>query len=140
MKRFFLLCVFVATAAGAQSLLQPQQAFEARARFLDDKRIEVRYDIASGYYLYRDKFAFSTDSKNFSLGKVALPHGVVQEDEYFGRVEIFRDSVLIVLPFTRKGGAETEPITLNARSQGCAEIGVCFPPFVQVLTVRPASN
>ena len=131
---FFLLAL-VATAE-AQNLLQPQQAFEARARFLDEKRIEVRYDIARGYYLYRDKFAFSTDSAKLQLGKMAIPRGEVQEDEFFGKVEIFRDSMVIVLPFTRKGAAD--PIILNARSQGCADVGVCFPPYVQAITVYPA--
>lgn len=136
--RVLLLCAF-ATVAQAQNLLPPEQAFEATARFVDDKRIEVRFDIAPGYYLYRDKLAFSAAAKNISLGDATIPRGEIKEDEFFGRVEIFRDSAVIVLPVLHKS-TDAMPVSLNAQSQGCAEIGVCYPPLTETLKVRPAAR
>jgi thiol:disulfide interchange protein len=36
-------------------------AFKPTARALDGQTIEVRFEIAKGYYLYRDKFRFAAE-------------------------------------------------------------------------------
>ena len=50
----------VATAAGPK-LLPAEQAFRLSARALDAKTVEVRYNVADGYYLYRDKLGFTVE-------------------------------------------------------------------------------
>ena len=61
-RRLFLLlslCLPLSTLA-AEELLEVDKAFRLSARAVDAATLEVRYDIAKGYYMYRDKFATPT--------------------------------------------------------------------------------
>ncbi|HEX6004007.1 MAG TPA: protein-disulfide reductase DsbD domain-containing protein, partial [Burkholderiales bacterium] len=56
----FLIFLLVAIASLARAaepqLLEPEQAFRFSARIAAPDALEVRYEIAPGYYMYRDKF------------------------------------------------------------------------------------
>ena len=143
MKRFFLSLLFcfplLANAIVEGELLEPEQAFKFSARMLNADTIEVRYQIAEGYYLYRDKFKFQASPADAVLGTPQIPPGKVKEDEFFGKVETFRRNVTITLPLKRTNPG-LDSITLKSVSQGCADAGVCYPPVEQkaVLTLTAA--
>ena len=48
--------------AADPELLEPDKAFRFSASAIAPDLIEVRYRIAPGYYLYRDKFQFSASA------------------------------------------------------------------------------
>jgi thiol:disulfide interchange protein DsbD len=110
-------------------LLEPQQAFRFSAQMLDTAHIEVHYQIAEGYYLYRDRFRFEAQPAGFLLGQPQMPAGEVHQDPFFGRVETYRGSVKVRLSLQHVGSSQT--FTLKAVSQGCADIGVCYTPLEQ---------
>lgn len=138
-----LLWVLAVSAVGVQALaadrdlLPPDQAFRLSARLHKPDEVLVRFAVAPGYYLYRDKLAFSVETSAATLGKANLPRGQVKEDEFFGRVEIYRDEVVIRIPVKAAGGSDR--FTLIARSQGCADAGVCYTPQRQQVIVGPGS-
>ncbi|MFN3397564.1 MAG: protein-disulfide reductase DsbD [Sulfurimicrobium sp.] len=126
--------------AGEGDLLEPEQAFRMSAQALDAETIEVHFQIADGYYLYREKFKFSAEPAGVALGTARFPAGKIKQDEYFGKVEAYHQSFSFKLPV--KLAAGTSPnITLKVVAQGCAEAGVCYPPFAQTaqLTLPAAS-
>ncbi len=127
-----LLCLFVCLLplAQAQEFLDPAVAFKPTAKALDGQTIEVRYEIAKGYYLYRDKFRFAVADDAAPLGTPQLPKGKEKQDDNFGKVEVYYDRVSIRLPVERNASGEL-PLTLNLTSQGCADAGVCYPPQTQ---------
>lgn len=127
------MLALVAPATGfARELLAPERAFAFSGRALDERTLEARFVIARGYYLYRDKIRFSVEPG--ALGSVpALPAGQMKDDEFFGRVETFRSQLVVRLPLER--AAPGERISLKAESQGCADVGVCYPPQVQTITL-----
>jgi len=132
---FALLMLWSCTArAGDDDLLEPEKAFRFSARMLDADQLEVRYEIAPGYYLYRDKFKFSTQPAVLSFSTSQLPPGTVKQDEFFGAVQIYRGDLHFVLPLA-KGAAQADRIALKAVSQGCADLGVCYPPQEQTTEV-----
>ncbi|BAN36588.1 cytochrome C biogenesis protein transmembrane region [Sulfuricella denitrificans skB26] len=128
---FFLLCSSV-VSAGEGDLLEPEQAFKLSARALDGQTLEVRYQIADGYYLYKGKLKFQAEPSDVILGTPLLPAGKVKQDEYFGKVETYRHDLVIRLPYTRGSASR---ITLKAVSQGCADVGVCYPPQTQTVKI-----
>jgi thiol:disulfide interchange protein DsbD len=134
----FLLAIAGCARAAERDLLEPDQAFRFAARLKDARSIEVRYQIASGYYLYRDKFQFTLAPAGVKPGAPQLPPGRKHRDEFFGEVETYRGSVSIVLPFQL---AETSlpAIQLTAVSQGCADIGVCYVPHEQKAELQLAA-
>ena len=132
----FLSCLLVLTASPlhAQEPLAPEQAFRFSARVLDETTLEARWEIAPAYYMYRDKFSFTLEPG--MLGKVDLPPGLVKEDETFGRVETYRDMIVVRLPVSGVSGS----VTLRATSQGCADIGICYPPQKHEATLTLSSS
>ena len=117
----FLFLLFLGLAqANAADLLEPEQAFRFSAQQADANHLEVRYQIADGYYMYRERFKFSLDGG--TLGTPQFPAGKMHADPTFGQVETYRNEVRVKLPFTRTGNAQS--VKLKAVSQGCADAGV----------------
>ena len=131
-----------ATGPARAAFLEPEQAFPFSARVIDAQTIEVKYGIADGYYLYRERFKFALDpasSGGATLGEPVLPKGEIKFDETFGKnVEHYRHEVAVRIPVQ---GA-TGPVTLLSTSQGCADAGLCYPPQQAraVLTVAAAAS
>ena len=125
-----LILLGLALPVAAQEFLDPLVAFKPEARALDDKTVEVRYSIAKGYYLYRDKFRFAAEGA--TLGTPVFPAGKQKHDDNFGDVEVYYKSVAIRLPLSAN---QSGPITLKVTAQGCADAGVCYPPQEQKLSV-----
>ncbi|MGH8136499.1 MAG: protein-disulfide reductase DsbD N-terminal domain-containing protein, partial [Steroidobacteraceae bacterium] len=102
--RFFAEMLLAACAAcalspaAADDLLAPEQAFRFSARLIEPGLVELRYRIADGYYMYRDKFRFTAIPKSAGLGKARFPPGKIENDEFFGRVETYRGELVIMLP------------------------------------------
>ena len=139
-----LAAIAVAASAAAQlpagpKLLPAEQAFRLSARALDAKTVEVRFNVADGYYLYRDKFSFAAEPSPATAGKADLPPGKPHQDEFFGKVFTYRGLAVIKLPVvSAKPGQD---LTLVVGSQGCADAGVCYPPQVQrVALTLPAAG
>ena len=115
-----------------RSLLPPERAFSLSARGLDPRTIEVRYAIADGYYLYRDKIKLGVEPANMSAPPV-LPPGKVKQDEFFGQVETYRGELMVRLALAQPVPGAT--VNLIAESKGCADAGVCYPPQQQRLVL-----
>jgi len=121
--------------AGADDLLEPEQAFRVSAWALDPAAVEVRFRIADGYYMYRERFKFAVAGGDAKLGAPEFPPGQRKRDEFFGESEIYRKQVAIRIPVT----GEIDRLQLEVTSQGCADIGVCYPPITQKAEVRLAA-
>jgi thiol:disulfide interchange protein DsbD len=126
------LILLFALLAGVQAadLLEPEQAFRFTARAVDGGGVEVRFAIAEGYYLYRDRLRFSAEG-NAKLGQPELPAGIPHKDEFFGEMPIYRGSVNIRLPVQGEGRFD-----LKVVSQGCADAGVCYVPMESRATLQ----
>jgi thioredoxin:protein disulfide reductase len=118
---------------GGQELLEPDKAFRISARALDARNVEVTFQIADGYYMYRSRFSFATESGR-PLSGVEIPRGKVKEDRFFGKQETFRDFVRIRVPLSAADSAKGA-ITLKVSSQGCSDQGVCYIPQTQQVKV-----
>ena len=113
--------------------LPPEKAFRFSARLIDAQTVEARFVIAQGYYLYRDKIHFAVEPAAAGLAVPRLPQGEVKEDQFFGRVETYRGDLVVGL--TLKDPKPGQQIVIAAESQGCADIGICYPPTTQRVTL-----
>ena len=108
------------------------EVFVLSAQATAPDRIEVRWQIADGYYLYRHRTSVKADAA-FAAAKLALPTGRKYRDEFFGDVETYRKELLGTLTGTPAAGAAST--TLTIKYQGCADAGVCYPPQTRTLKV-----
>ena len=116
--------------AQAPDLLQNERAFAFAARAIDPQTVEARFVVAPGYYLYRDKLRFSVGGQPVAP---ALPPGKMKHDEFFGNSETYRDTVSVRVALPRASSGQS--VTVAAESQGCADMGVCYPPQRQQVSV-----
>lgn len=115
-------------AHAVDDFLPPHVAFRFSARMADAKTIAATWDIADGYYMYREQFRFRMVNARSSAP--AFPPGKIKFDETFNKnVETYRHRVTIRIPVQAAG-----TFTLTAISQGCADKGLCYSP--QEATVR----
>jgi thiol:disulfide interchange protein DsbD len=129
----------MAAAFAQTSPLPPDRAFRFSVRALDPHTVEARFIIADGYYLYRDKIRFTVEPATAGLAAPSLPGGKVKEDQFFGRVETYRGSLIVNLQLA--GTTPGARVVVQAESQGCADLGICYPPNLQRVTVAlPAAG
>ncbi|GAB3380909.1 protein-disulfide reductase DsbD family protein [Lysobacter fragariae] len=112
------------------NLLPVEEAFVLDAQATAPDRIELRWKIAPGCYLYRHQLKVQADA-GFAAQPPRIPAGAPHQDEYFGRVETYRDALTVIVP----GTARAASTTLKVRYQGCADAGVCYPPQTRNVTV-----
>jgi len=105
--------------------LSPEDAFVFSMSDADAERASVKWKIADGYYLYRDRIHLSGDSGPIDI---QLPGGMPHHDEFYGDVEIFRGELVLEIPAKAAGRIEVT-------WQGCADAGLCYPVQSQVITV-----
>ena len=128
-------------ALGAENLLKPDKAFQVSIKSNEPNFITATWKIADGYYMYRKRFSFSTDASNVTLGKPIFPEGESKDDPGFGKVVIYRNSVSIKIPVSHTNDVNT--VKIKTKSQGCADMGVCYPPqkvLVDVTLTKAATN
>ncbi|PPK72823.1 thiol:disulfide interchange protein DsbD [Methylobacter tundripaludum] len=115
-----------AFALGAGEVLPPDQAFKVSAKALAADRIEISWDIAEGYYLYRNKMRFESKTGQIRLGEPVFPAGETHHDENFGDVVIYRNTLNVPVTLSVENGASS--LQLLVQYQGCADRGICYPP------------
>jgi thiol:disulfide interchange protein DsbD len=124
---------FTSALAAEEEFLQPERAFQFSARALDPRSVEVIFDVAPGYYMYREAFRVVADKA--SLGTPQIPKGEVKYDENFQKdVETYRETVRIRVPVEQAG----QTFRLEVTSQGCADKGLCYPPMQSAAEVSLA--
>ncbi|WP_447586553.1 protein-disulfide reductase DsbD domain-containing protein [Pseudoxanthomonas mexicana] len=113
-------------------LLPVDEAFVLTASAPTRDRIEVRWKIADGYYLYRHRTGVEADA-GFAAQPLQLPKGKAYRDEFFGDVEAYRGELVATLPGRPAPG--TDSVSLKIKYQGCADAGICYPPQTRTLKV-----
>ncbi len=137
------LCSYTALAdslfgtSSQTDFLSVDEAFKLSINNHSADEINLFWGIAEGYYLYKKRLSVSSD--NAELGELELPPGKLEHDEFFGDVEIYENSLDLILPVVSSG----RNVTLTVGYQGCAHAGLCYPPTTKTFSVnlpeRPAN-
>lgn len=104
-------------------LLEVDQAFQLNAPVAKNQSIEIQWQIAEDYKLYKDKI--TVQATNITLGTPEFSASETVEDALFGKTEVFHTEASVSIPYNGKA-TRTE---LTVKYQGCADkLGVCYPP------------
>ncbi len=122
------------TAINAEQnqFLSPDDAFRINLNYIDDRNIQIIWDIEKDYYLYVGMFDFKLDGNTNKIREISLPVGQKKVDEFFGEVDIYKTKVVVDLSFEK-------PLNLTkliVRYQGCAEAGLCYPPIKKIFELK----
>ena len=99
---------------------------------IKESELILNWSIVEGYYLYRDRFNFSAVDATSQLEAPIFEIGKRKWDDFFEEeLEVYYTTTSIVLPYK----AESDQMEIQIESQGCADAGLCYPPYKQWLTV-----
>ena len=116
--------------------LPVDQAYQVTVSVAED-RLLLSWTITEGYYLYRDRFKFNTVDTKTQLGAPIFEIGKVKWDEFFeAELEVYYQEAEVSLPFS----TEADQVEIQIESQGCADAGLCYPPYKQWLVVDLVSG
>jgi len=112
--------------------LPVEEAYPLAVETSGKRQLRLVWQMPPGYYLYQHAFQFRLLRDGRTVEPAAtFPEALTREDEYFGRVQVYYDSVEIPLE-------SPDPLpgaTLEVTSQGCADAGLCYPPRTQRFSI-----
>jgi len=117
----------------ADDILKPEEAYKYDVSTIGNE-ITVRWRIEPEHYLYKKRMSYASLTDTVELGQADLPPGIPHSDEFFGEMEIYRDEAIVRIPITQRAPGANQ-LDLELRSQGCADIGLCYPPQVWTTAV-----
>ncbi|MDZ7923469.1 MAG: protein-disulfide reductase DsbD family protein [Marinagarivorans sp.] len=104
----------------------------------EDNNVYLDWDIASGYYLYKEKFKFFANTQDTRTKLTpALEAGQMKFDPYENReLEVFHNATRITLNSSDVG----TQFELKLQSQGCADAGLCYAPRTQYFQIDTSTG
>lgn len=114
-------------------VLPPELAFRSSLMSGRNGEIMIRWEMPPGFYLYRNKMKIE-GANGMSIRRVTVPSGLRVDDPFLGQVEIYRDSVTVIVERDRAVAG-----TLKVAFQGCEEDRICYPPMTRQFAI-PASQ
>ncbi len=116
-----------------EGLLEPGKAFSLSARVIDADTLEVRWDIAEGYYMHRDRLRLESLDDAVSLSAPVLPKGLKMPA--LGAAEVYTKEVAARLAIASRPSGPTSA-RIRVTTLLCNEpLGVCFAPMSRELSV-----
>ena len=109
-----------------QEFLPVDEAFRLTMQGVSQNSVNADFQVAEGYYLYRDKIQFTTQPGD-SIESIGWPGAKTKQDPYFGEVEIYDADFTAPIRFLQ----DIAGVTLHASYQGCANDGICYSPVNQ---------
>jgi thiol:disulfide interchange protein DsbD len=119
-------------------VLPVDSAFALQSFIEADTGIVLRWEMPQGYYLYQKSLVVEKTGENDDNSALVLelPAAETITDEFFGEAAIYRDSLLVRLPFAILDAKPGTTVNLLLTYQGCAEALYCYPPEQKAITLN----
>ena len=121
--------------------LRVEEAYQFSAEVAGPEQLRLLWQIADETYLYHDKIQLRLiDAEGVSIGDYGLPEPIVKQDALridgtIGELPVYYDGIELLVPLIRSDTAATT-IELEVKYQGCADLGICYPPVTQRATLE----
>ena len=101
---------------------------------LDQNTIEIAFQIAPNYYLYKNKIRVVPENPFIKMGSIELPKGIIKTDQWFGESEVYYNELFGRVSFSRSA-TSYKNIGFYIEYQGCLENEICLPPEMKLIDV-----
>ncbi len=133
--------------AAEDDFLDPEKAFVLRAEVVGAEKntLSLKFKIAPGYYMYRERFEFVAETPILKLGEPVFPKGQVKHDPTFNKeMELYFKDIEILVPLAASSQTQTlvegQTLKIKVIGQGCASAGLCYPPMDFFVTLTTLAN
>jgi thiol:disulfide interchange protein DsbD len=120
----------VGSVAAQNQLLSPGEAFRPAAEAVGPDRVRISWEVAEGYYLFRDRFELQVvEPAGARVTAMETPAGMAKYDPSLRkRRRIYRGEAWLKADLAGIDGADE--VTVTVRYQGSADAldaGICLP-------------
>lgn len=153
---YFIFFSSFTNAIDESTLLTSKLAFPFIVTLDGPEMLSLQWHIADGYYLYKKRIKLfatiihddSSSSDNVTteratqLGEAQFPASLFIDDPAYKGLEVFRNTLIVkyALSGSEASFANT---SLKIKYQGCADVGVCYPPvkkIIKLADLKPSVN
>lgn len=110
-----------------KDVIPVEEAFKFSVKAVSNDHIELNWDIAAGFHIYKDRIKISSDTPEITIKQVIFPSGVIENDAAFGEVEVYKVSPLLI-PVDLNNPKQLQKLLIIVKYQGCSDKGICYPP------------
>ena len=115
---------FDVNQAANNTFLPVEQAYSLFSSTDDKHKLNLLFRATAGYFLYRHGFAIEwLESGSTRKAGFTIADGIKKEDEIFGEVETYHQQAELSADLPKHTS------WLKVSSQGCADAGLCYPPY-----------
>ena len=130
---------FLKSSQPEDQVLEPDQAFILSVTASDPNTLVAHWIIDECCYLYKDKITVRLlNAPGVSILSSEMSPGQPKEDEFFGVQEVFYRQATVTVRLQRESTAARN-IDVKVDYQGCAEIGICYPPLSRTIPITLAA-
>lgn len=143
LKLFFVVLIsflLFNPSLAQDDFLDPEEAFVFSAAMATPSRLDIHFQVAPQYYMYKDRLDFeiklnqAEGSNDEFIEKVVLPDGLVKYDVTFEQdLEVYYGNYTLQLHL-KPDAADNFDVVVT--SQGCAEIGLCYSPSQHLINIK----
>jgi len=124
-------------SSNANEFLPVEEAYRLSVEVQGDRGLRLYWQIEEAYYLYKHRFAFELSNEKGPIKvETEFPPALERTDEYFGEVSVYYHEADITLTTEQATGTTRLKVT----SQGCADAGLCYPPYKEYFEVDFSSG
>jgi len=123
--------------AQSAEFLPVEEAYQLEVETVSPQELRLYWQIADDYYLYQHRFKATLEDEqgDVNVDWVFSP-GIDKTDEFFGEVTVYYGSADLRLVAQRPFGKAR----LSVTSQGCADAGLCYPPYTEQRIIDPETG
>lgn len=123
--------------AQSAEFLPVEEAYQLEVETVSPQELRLYWQIADDYYLYQHRFKATLEDEqgDVDVDWVFSP-GIDKTDEFFGEVTVYYGSADLRLVAQRPFGKAR----LSVTSQGCADAGLCYPPYTEQRIIDPETG
>lgn len=115
-------------AAETKTPLSAKEAFNVYTEVAPKQTILIHFNVAKGYYLYREHMEFKILTPSDAKIYVQYPQGLSKKDVMSVTHEIYKGKFTIPTTISVPE-TSAKKIQLLVNYQGCSEAGFCYPPM-----------
>lgn len=113
------------------------EAYNATPSIDDEGNLVVNWQLKRGYYLYKSRFSTELIFQGTKISvSPRYETGISKDDPYFGEVEVYYQQT----HFSATDFPTEDALALALTSQGCADAGLCYPPYTVYFSYTPANG
>ncbi len=130
---------FFTDESAQQEFLAVTDAYQL-AVSLDDSTLILNWHIEEGYYLYQERFDLTAKPEvlpPLNSNTLTFSASKTKYDDYFEKdMAVFYKEAILTLDISHAEQA----FILKIESQGCADAGLCYPPYSEYHTIDPITG